>query len=85
MKGPLGEFLNRFKKISEARDEARRVLKESIQEECAITLTDDDILIKDDIADIKGSGALKNALFMKKKEILTRVNSLLERKLLDVR
>ena len=85
MRGPLGDFLDKFKKLSENRELARNKVKESIEQTCGVSVPSENILIKDGVATIMGSASLKGAIFMKKDEILLRANAALDRKLTDIR
>jgi hypothetical protein len=66
----IGEYLNKFKKISESRDFLRNTVSETIKTVSGITIDPKNIEIKDGTARIKEKPIIKAEIFLKKTKII---------------
>ncbi len=66
----IGEYLNKFKKISENRDFLRKAVSEAVKNICGIDIDPEDIDVRDGIARIRSKPIIKNEIFLKKNKIM---------------
>ncbi len=80
----IGQYLNKFKKISESRDYLRNSVAESIKEVCGIEVDPKKIDVKSGVARIDERPIIKNEIFIKKAKILENLAKKTENKVSDI-
>ncbi len=70
----IAGYLQKFKKFSESRNAVRIVIQEALEKVCGVQIDLSSIDVKNGIARIKGTPALKNELVIKKQKILAQLS-----------
>jgi hypothetical protein len=81
---PFQNFLSKFAKILEAPAAAKKPLIEVVARKSGIVLREEEILIKDTVAQLTTTPAVRNEIFMRKRAILSELQAF-NSKITDIR
>ncbi|MBP6856741.1 MAG: hypothetical protein KBC42_03340 [Candidatus Pacebacteria bacterium] len=83
--GNLGDFLSIFKNLLSHEELVREDIISSIETHTGIVLEKKQLTIKNSVCDINTHPAVKNEIFLKKKEIMNSLRESTHKKISDIR